>query len=104
MLPHEPQKLSRFRLDLDQLDRHLSGLDKKTADRDRQREAAWTGAPRIDVDNTVLPSNSRPVGVAGDDSLESRRGRIEVEIVDVVEHMEQRALADLKYLRRRKRL
>jgi hypothetical protein len=104
ILRDQLEELWRFWLNFDQVHRHLAVIDEKTGDRDRKREAARTSASRIHVQNTVLPSNSRLVGVAGDDSVESRRGRIEAEIFDVVEHIEERGPADLKYLRLRNRL
>ena len=62
-------------------------------------EAARTGASRIHIQHPVLPSNAWLVGVAVDDSVESRCGRVEREIVDVVEHIEQRGPANLEHFR-----
>ena len=84
---HQLEELSRFWLDFDQVDRHLADIDEKTADRDVQRQRRGPALPGFACQNR-RPSIRFPAGGRwpGDDNVDSRRGRIEVEIFDVVEH------------------
>lgn len=55
-----------------------------------QVEAAWSGAARIEVEDAVSALYRRPVRVPVDDGVHLCRFGIEIEVIEVVEHVQQR--------------
>src|SRR5262245_65302893 len=74
---------------LDQIGRDPASAHEKTADRNRQSEAARTSASRIDEQDAVLLPLLGSVGMAGDHRPEPRRRGADVELVDIVKHEDE---------------
>src|SRR5690606_20382723 len=64
------------------------GLHAKLAHRDGQSEAPRPGAARIDEEHALAPARRRLVRMARDHRLHAGRDGIEVELREVVDHVE----------------
>ena len=64
----------------------------EAGDSDGQGEAAGTGAARVDIEAAFVPTGVGFMGVAGDHDLEAGDFGIEVELAEVVEHIDQDVL------------
>lgn len=69
------------------LPRRLEEL--QVCDGDRQVEALWTGAARVDVEDSIAPVGFGFVSVAADDNVEAGDFRIEVKLFKVVQDVDR---------------
>jgi hypothetical protein len=69
------------------LPRRLVELEAR--DGDRQAEALWTGAARIDVEDAIMPVGFEFVSVAADDDLEAGAFRVQVELRKIVQDVDR---------------
>ena len=58
-------------------------------DSDRQVEALWTSAARVDVEDAIVPVRFGLVSVAADDNVETGDFRIEVKLFKVVQDVDR---------------
>ncbi len=79
-----------------EFNRQSARIDNEATGRDGKREAARASAPRIDIQDPVLPSKSRFVGVAMDDRMKSSRGGIKIERFEVMEHIKENRTGHLQ--------
>jgi hypothetical protein len=73
-----------------ELPRFTSEIER--GDCDRQAKAARTGAAGIDVKDTIAFGARGPVRMAADHDVKSGRGRIQVKLVAIVEHVNLRGI------------
>ena len=66
-------------------------FDRQYSDGYWQVEAAWAAGARIEIEDSFLRDEIRDVGVAVEDGGELRRRRIQVQCLQVVEHVEVEA-------------
>src|SRR5688572_26499861 len=78
---------SRSDAKLDDLVRDARAGDLDPRHGNRQREAAWTGTPRVQVQHIVADLHMWAMGVAGNDGSEAGRPGIQVEIGQVVQNI-----------------
>jgi len=64
---------------------------RDTREGDGEREASGAGAAGVEVKDAIAPVDGRLVGVAADDGSDARGGRVEVEVVDGVDEVEEAA-------------
>jgi hypothetical protein len=57
-------------------------VEVQVCDRDGELEAAWTGAARIQVEDTVADLDRRLVRVSVEDNCDPSRLRLEVEVCE----------------------
>src|ERR1043166_4795006 len=80
---------ARERPERDEPGAHARVLDRELGHGDRQLEAAWAGAARVQVEDAVALVDARLVAVAADDRREAGRARLEVELVQVAQQGER---------------
>jgi len=67
---------------------YSSVLYLKNSDRDWQFESPWSRAARIEVENSIAPTDAWSMRVSANDGRNSSGDGIEVKFVDVVDHVE----------------
>ncbi len=77
--------------ELDELDLPGSLEQVDAGDGDRKVEASGTGATGVDVENVLLPIFVWPMGVTGDDNGDFGEFWVEVDVVQIVEQVDERA-------------
>src|SRR5262245_2150362 len=75
----------------DDLAVQLAVLDRKPSHRNRQIEPPRAGAAGVEIEHAVLGLHFRPMRVAGDYGTETGRRRIEIEVLENVQHVETNA-------------
>lgn len=88
--------------ELDDLRPHALAVNVQTGHCHGQREPPGTCAARVQEHDTVTVLDSRTVRVASDDAVKLRRGRVEIELTQIVQDVEEDA-TDLNNLRSRER-
>src|SRR5205807_1788905 len=88
--------------ELDDLHLHTPTVNAQARHCHWQGEPPGTGAARVQEHDTVSAIDSRTVRVAGDDDVKLCCRGVEIELTQIVEHVEDDA-TDLDNLRRRKR-
>lgn len=88
--------------EFDDLRPHALAVNVQTGHCDGQREPPGTCAARVQEHDIVTVLDSRTVRVASDDAVKLRRGRVEIELTQIVQDIEEDA-TDLNNLRSRER-
>ena len=82
--------------EINQVGRNLAAVNKERPQRHRKFEPSRPGTPRVDEEHALANLVQGPVRMAEGNRMEPRRGGVEVELGDVVDHINE-GRADLEH-------